>query len=72
MIGIAVLYTTTESKVVRNYVVALWLADIGHVLITLHGMGFERAANLSNWNAMAWGNVGVTVSSLNVIGYYSS
>lgn len=31
MVGVAVLYSTTEAKVVRNYVIALWIADIGHV-----------------------------------------
>merc|ERR1712098_970666 len=30
MVGIAILYTTTEAAVVRNYVIALWLADISH------------------------------------------
>lgn len=35
MVGIAVLYSTTEPKVVRNYIVALWIADIGHVVITV-------------------------------------
>ena len=42
MVGIAVLYTTTEAKVVRNYVIALWLADIGHVAVTGYVMEYER------------------------------
>jgi hypothetical protein len=63
MVGIAVLYTTTEVKVARNYVVALWLADIGHVGITCYVMGYERTIDIAKWNAMAWGNIGATVSS---------
>jgi hypothetical protein len=63
MIGIAVLYTTTEWKVVRNYMVALWLADIGHLGATYYVLGHERYTNITAWNAMAWGNIGVTVGS---------
>jgi hypothetical protein len=61
MIGIAVLYTSTEPRVVHNYVVALWIADIGHVAITCYVMEYERALDVANWNAMAWGNIGATV-----------
>lgn len=62
MVGIAVLYTTTETKVIKNYVIALWLADIGHVAVTCYGLEYERTVDIGNWNAMTWGNVGVTVS----------
>jgi hypothetical protein len=62
MVGIAVLYTATEAKVVRNYVIALWLADIGHVAVTYSVMEYERMVDVRNWNAMAWGNIGATVS----------
>jgi hypothetical protein len=61
MVGVAVLYTTTEAKVVRNYVIALWLADISHVAITCYIMGYERMVDVANWNPMAWGNIGATV-----------
>ena len=61
MVGVAVLYTTTEAKVVRNYVIALLLADISHVGITCYVMEYERTIAVANWNPMAWGNIGVTV-----------
>jgi hypothetical protein len=61
MVGIAVLYTTTEAKVVRNYVVALWLADIGHVVITGYVTPYEKLIDVANWNALTWGNIGATV-----------
>jgi hypothetical protein len=64
MVGVAVLYTTTEAKVVRNYVIALWLADISHVAITCYGMPLETLLDIANWNAMTWGNIGATVSSV--------
>ena len=64
MVGIAVLYSTTEAKVVRNYVIALWIADIGHVAITCCIMEYERAIDIANWNAMTWGNIGATVCQI--------
>lgn len=63
MVGVAVLYTTNELKVVRNYLVALWLADIGHVLVTYFTLGHDRFVAVGQWNAMTWGNVGFTVGA---------
>ena len=60
--ALAVLYTTSEVKVVRNYLVALWICDIGHVVITFLGLGVERGMAVGEWNAMTWGNIGCTVS----------
>lgn len=56
------LYTTTELKVVRNYLIALWIADIGHIAVCYVGLGFERFVDVASWNSMTWGNVGATVS----------
>ncbi|KAK3330921.1 hypothetical protein B0H66DRAFT_545245 [Apodospora peruviana] len=61
LVGIAVLYTTSEIKVVRNYLIALWIMDIGHVVITYLALGHERAMAVGQWNAMTWGNIGATV-----------
>lgn len=63
MIGVAVLYTTTEARVVRNYLIALAIADVSHVGVTWYAMGHERAVDVASWNSMTWGNIGVTVSS---------
>ncbi|KAI1500003.1 hypothetical protein F5X99DRAFT_410479 [Biscogniauxia marginata] len=60
MVGVAVLYTTSELKVVRNYLVALWIADIGHVGLTCWLLGYERTLDVGSWNAMTWGNIGAT------------
>lgn len=62
--AVAVLYTTTEPKVVRNYLIALWIADIGHVAVCYFGLGFERFVDVASWNSMTWGNVGATVSEV--------
>ncbi|CAK7208982.1 hypothetical protein SBRCBS47491_000282 [Sporothrix bragantina] len=61
MVGVAVLYTSTELKVVRNYLVALLIADVGHVGLTIIALGPDRFAAVGEWNAMAWGNIGFTV-----------
>ncbi|KAK5662897.1 hypothetical protein OQA88_6308 [Cercophora sp. LCS_1] len=61
VVAIAVLYTTSEVKVVRNYLVALWIADITHIGISAWGLGLDRALAVQEWNAMAWGNIGCTV-----------
>ncbi|KAJ9155356.1 hypothetical protein NKR23_g1826 [Pleurostoma richardsiae] len=60
--AVAVLYTTTELKVVRNYLIALWIADIGHIAICYFGLGYYRFMAVDQWNAMTWGNVGATAA----------
>ncbi|KAI0099822.1 hypothetical protein GGR51DRAFT_564657 [Nemania sp. FL0031] len=60
LVGVAVLYTTNELRVVRNYLVALLIADITHVGLTCWGMGYERTVDVATWNAVTWGNVGFT------------
>lgn len=64
LIASAVLYTTSEIKVVRNYLVACWLADISHVYVCYHVLGWARFVDVASWNSMTWGNVGATVSHL--------
>ncbi|KAI9776035.1 MAG: hypothetical protein M1839_000637 [Geoglossum umbratile] len=59
-IGVAVLYTTTSSRVVRCYIFAFLLGDIGHLAVTYHGMGGDKFCDIATWNSMAWGNIGVT------------
>lgn len=64
MIGVAVLYSTSEVKVVRNYLAALLVADAGHVAVTYFGLGHERFVDVGRWNSMTAGNVGFTVRFL--------
>lgn len=45
LLGVAVLYATTEPKVVRNYLIALWLGDIGH-LVSANGLRCWSALTL--------------------------
>ncbi|CAG9995821.1 unnamed protein product [Clonostachys byssicola] len=59
--GLFILNTTSEAKVVRAYLLALWLGDIGHVGLSLYGLGWEKAMSISDWNATTIGNVPVTI-----------
>ncbi|OLN96498.1 hypothetical protein CCHL11_00570 [Colletotrichum chlorophyti] len=60
MVGLAVLNTTNELKVVRAYLVALWIADIGHIYLCYLVIGLDRFVDVGQWNSMTWGNVGAT------------
>ncbi|KAK4077332.1 uncharacterized protein Triagg1_3664 [Trichoderma aggressivum f. europaeum] len=61
LVGLALFWTTSEARVVRSYLVALLIADAGHVGFTVHGLGSDRFMDVSGWNAMAWGNLGATL-----------
>ncbi|KAI0803549.1 hypothetical protein GGR55DRAFT_682466 [Xylaria sp. FL0064] len=60
LLGVAVLYTSNELRVVRNYLIACLIADITHVGLTCWGLGYERTVDVAGWNAVTWGNVGFT------------
>ncbi|TDZ34129.1 hypothetical protein C8034_v009200 [Colletotrichum sidae] len=60
MVGLAVLNSTSELKVVKSYLVALWIADLGHIYVCYHVLGPDRFLDVASWNSMTWGNVGVT------------
>lgn len=59
--GLAILNTTSEAKVVRAYLFVLWLGDIGHVGFTVYGLGMDRIAEPLEWNAVTMGNITFTV-----------
>jgi hypothetical protein len=59
-LGVFILNTTTEPKVVHAYIWALWLGDIGHVGFTLYAMGWEQSLAFDTWNSVVWGNIGIT------------
>jgi hypothetical protein len=60
LLGVFILNTTSELKVVRAYLFALWLGDIGHVGLTLYAMGWNGTIEVGAWNSVVWGNVGAT------------
>ncbi|KAI4248464.1 MAG: hypothetical protein L6R40_001025 [Gallowayella cf. fulva] len=60
LIAIGVLYSTNEPKVVRNYLVACAIADVGHLWVTYVVLGYANFVNVKGWNSLAWGNIGFT------------
>ncbi|KAJ5594306.1 uncharacterized protein N7459_000514 [Penicillium hispanicum] len=60
LVGVAVLHTSKEPRVLRNYLIGLAFADIGHVYATYLAMGWASFADVAGWNALTWGNVGAT------------
>ncbi|KAL4805537.1 hypothetical protein BDV18DRAFT_21131 [Aspergillus unguis] len=60
LIGAGILHATSEPKVLRNYLAALAVADIGHIYVTYLAMGPELFFDIGGWNVLTWGNVGVT------------
>lgn len=62
LLGIFILNTTTEARVVHAYIWALSIADVGHVAATYAVMGRTAFVDIEQWNAMTWGNVGATVA----------
>ena len=47
MVGVGVLYATTEAKVVRNFLIACAIADIGHLYVTYAVMYVSPAAGFA-------------------------
>ncbi|KAF3188709.1 hypothetical protein TWF106_007206 [Orbilia oligospora] len=60
MMGIAILFATTEVVVVKRYLVALLLGDIGHLTAVWWVMGSYEFFSAHRWNWFTWGNVGIT------------
>ncbi|KAL8655100.1 MAG: hypothetical protein Q9226_003176 [Calogaya cf. arnoldii] len=60
LIAIGVLYSTNEPKVLRNYLIACAIADVGHIWVTYHVLGYANFVDVRGWNSLAWGNIGFT------------
>ncbi|KAF2457519.1 hypothetical protein BDY21DRAFT_344070 [Lineolata rhizophorae] len=61
LLGLLVLHTTREPAVVKAYLCALWLGDVGHVAVSAWAVGWQGLRAWRAWTAAIWGNVGVTV-----------
>lgn len=59
-VGVGVLYSTSEPRVLRNYLIALAIADIGHIYATYVVMGWDAFVDVGAWNAVTWGNIGAS------------
>ncbi|KAF3912651.1 hypothetical protein ABW21_db0201567 [Orbilia brochopaga] len=61
MMAIAVLWSTSEVAVVKRYLVALLLGDIGHLAAVWWHMGTAGFVGVHRWNVFTWGNIGATI-----------
>ena len=61
LVAFFILRQTYERSTVKTMITCLALADIGHVGSCLYIMGWDRFLDVGRWNAMAWGNIGVTI-----------
>ena len=64
ILGIAVLYTTSELKVIRRYLLALSITDVTHVAVCYYVLGIDKFMAVGQWNSMMWGNIAMPVCSL--------
>ncbi|ODQ50528.1 hypothetical protein SAICODRAFT_46606, partial [Saitoella complicata NRRL Y-17804] len=60
LISTFILHTTNEVRTVRALLWALLLGDVGHVGACYWVLGSEVFWDVSRWNAVTAGNVGVT------------
>lgn len=60
-LGVFILNTTTELSVVRAYLWALWLGDVGHIGFSLWAMGLSGIMDIGSWTAVMHGNVNITL-----------
>ncbi|KAK6522077.1 hypothetical protein TWF281_002646 [Arthrobotrys megalospora] len=61
MMGIAILFATTEVAVVKRYLVVLLLGDLGHLMAVWWMMGSYEFFAAHRWSGFTWGNVGMTM-----------
>lgn len=61
VIGLYVLYSTSEPAVATAYLSALWWGDLGHIGVTAWCIGWQGASEWRQWNLFTWANVGIPV-----------
>ena len=60
ILGVAICYSTSEPKVLRNYLICLAIADFGHIYVTYLAMGWDAFVDVAGWNLLTWGNISIT------------
>jgi hypothetical protein len=70
-VAVALFTSTSEIKVIRRYLVALALGDVGHIGWTAYGLGMERMSKIGEINLMTWANIAPTVSPPSTASYFN-
>lgn len=72
LLSVGICYATTEPKVLRNFVIALGIGDMGHCLATYLAMGHEAFVDVAGWNFLTWANFAFSLFLLvNRVAYLS-
>lgn len=61
-ISVALFTSVTEVKVIKRYLVALALGDVGHIGWCAYALGMDRMMKPLELNLMAYANIAPTVS----------
>ena len=59
IIGVNILTSTKEPRVVRAYIRSLCFGDMGHIGVTMYMLG-ESRFDYASWTPLVWGNVAFT------------
>ncbi|KAK5198864.1 hypothetical protein LTR72_005167 [Exophiala xenobiotica] len=51
---------TTHADVTQKYLIAVALADLGHIYAAYRGLGDTVFWDVTQWNEMAYGNIGAS------------
>ncbi|KAK0390913.1 hypothetical protein NLU13_0416 [Sarocladium strictum] len=60
-LAIALFTSTSEVKVIRRYLTALALGDVGHTVWSCYALGMERLMRPAELNTMAYANIIMTI-----------
>ncbi|KAH8594086.1 hypothetical protein B0O99DRAFT_625929 [Bisporella sp. PMI_857] len=52
---------TTDARITKRYLIAIALADYGHIWAAYKALGSDYFWNIAGWNLTTCGNVGVSV-----------
>jgi len=47
-------------SLIASYLFSLAAADLTHIFFTMYDLGYEGTVDVSNWNLLVWGNIGIT------------
>ncbi|CRG82876.1 hypothetical protein PISL3812_00222 [Talaromyces islandicus] len=60
LLAVGVIYGSSERHVVRNLILSLAVADIGHMYAMYAVIGLEAFLDVASWSPVAWGSIGFT------------
>ncbi len=62
LVSLLVLPQLPTRRAAKTHIACLLAADVGHVGATAVAVGRDRFLDVTNWNAVAYGNIGITAA----------